>query len=245
MKKTSILCITLLAVCICFNSCNLSTDRPGEGIARLGYWLSSIGEEIMYYTSDNTEDDYTLIEEEIVFDDYSIAEDYLSEETSEYDAIEEIYEYEEVEDVDTEVPSSEDETPEVEGEEAEVEDELAIAPPVPSEAVEEEEEVIFVVVESMPEFPGGQQAMMRFIGENIQYPVIAQENGIQGRVVCQFVIEKDGKVTDIQVVRSSGDASLDKEAIRVINSMPKWTPGKQRGKTVRVKYTIPVNFRLQ
>jgi TonB family protein len=236
MKKTSILCITLLAVCICFNSCNLSTDRPGEGIARLGYWLSSIGEEIMYYTSDNTEDDSILIEEEIVFDDYSIAEDYLSEETSEYDAIEEIYEYEEVEEVE-----------EVEEEITEfyVEDELAIAPPVPSEAVEEEEEVIFVVVESMPEFPGGQQAMMRYIGENIQYPVIAQENGIQGRVICQFVIEKDGKVTDIQVVRSSGDASLDKEAIRVINSMPKWTPGKQRGKTVRVKYTIPVNFRLQ
>lgn len=123
--------------------------------------------------------------------------------------------------------------------------EVVIAPPVEAPVEEEEEEVIFVVVESMPEFPGGQQAMMRYIGENIKYPVIAQENGIQGRVICQFVIEKDGKVTDIQVVRSSGEPSLDKEAVRVINSMPKWKPGKQRGKPVRVKYTIPVNFRLQ
>ena len=123
--------------------------------------------------------------------------------------------------------------------------EVVIAPPVEAPVEEEEEEVIFVVVESMPEFPGGQQAMMRYIGENIKYPVIAQENSIQGRVICQFVIEKDGKVTDIQVVRSSGEPSLDKEAVRVINSMPKWKPGKQRGKPVRVKYTIPVNFRLQ
>ena len=123
--------------------------------------------------------------------------------------------------------------------------EVVIAPPVEAPVEEEEEEVIFVVVESMPEFPGGQQAMMKYIAENIKYPVIAQENGIQGRVICQFVVEKDGKVSDIQVVRSSGEASLDKEAQRVINSMPRWKPGKQRGKPVRVKYTLPVNFRLQ
>jgi protein TonB len=123
--------------------------------------------------------------------------------------------------------------------------EVVIAPPVEAPVVEEVEEEIFVVVESMPEFPGGQQEMMRYLAENIKYPVIAQENNIQGRVICQFVVEKDGKVTDIQVVRTSGDASLDKEAVRVINSMPKWKPGKQRGKAVRVKYTIPVNFRLQ
>jgi protein TonB len=110
---------------------------------------------------------------------------------------------------------------------------------------EQEEEVIFIIVETMPEFPGGAQAMMRFISENIQYPPAAQEKGIQGRVICQFVIEKDGKVTDIQVVRSSGEPSLDKEAVRVINSMPKWKPGTQGGKPVRVKYTVPVNFRLQ
>ncbi len=123
--------------------------------------------------------------------------------------------------------------------------EVIIAPPVEAPVEEPEEEEIFMIVESMPEFPGGQQAMMRYIGENIKYPVIAQENGIQGRVICQFVIEKDGKVADIQVVRSSGESSLDKEAIRVINSMPRWKPGKQRGKAVRVRYTIPVNFRLQ
>ena len=123
--------------------------------------------------------------------------------------------------------------------------EVVIAPPVEAPVEGEEEEVIFVVVESMPEFPGGAQAMMRYIAENIKYPVIAQENGIQGRVICQFVVEKDGKVSDIQVVRSSGEASLDKEAQRVIGSMPKWKPGKQRGKPVRVKYTLPVNFRLQ
>ena len=123
--------------------------------------------------------------------------------------------------------------------------EVVIAPPVEAPVEEEEEEVIFVVVESMPEFPGGQQAMMKYIAENIKYPVIAQENGIQGRVICQFVVNKDGSIVDVVAVRSSGEASLDKEAIRVIKSMPKWKPGKQRGKPVRVKYTVPVNFRLQ
>ena len=129
--------------------------------------------------------------------------------------------------------------------EAEQDVEVASAPLVKVPVDEEEEEIVFLVVETMPEFPGGQQEMMKFIATNIQYPAIAIENGIQGRVICQFVVEKDGMVTDIQVVRSSGDASLDKEAIRVINSMPKWKPGKQRGKPVRVKYTIPINFRLQ
>ena len=123
--------------------------------------------------------------------------------------------------------------------------EVVIAPPVEAPVEEEEEEVIFVVVESMPEFPGGAQAMMKYVAENIKYPVIAQENGIQGRVICQFVVNKDGSIVDVVVVRSSGEPSLDKEALRVINSMPKWKPGKQRGKPVRVKYTVPVNFRLQ
>ena len=120
-----------------------------------------------------------------------------------------------------------------------------LAPPVEEVVEEEEEEVIFVVVESMPEFPGGAQAMYKFLSENVKYPVIAQENGIQGRVICQFTVNKDGSLVDIEVVRSGGDPSLDKEAIRVIKSMPKWNPGKQRGKPVRVKYTIPVNFKLQ
>ena len=122
-------------------------------------------------------------------------------------------------------------------------DTVVIAPPVQVE--EEEEEVVFVIVETMPEFPGGQQALFKYLSENVKYPAIAQENGIQGRVICQFVVNKDGAIVDVEVVRSGGDASLDKEAIRVIKSMPKWKPGKQRGKAVRVKYTVPVNFRLQ
>ena len=124
-------------------------------------------------------------------------------------------------------------------------EEVVIAAPVEAPQEEEEEEVVFVVVESMPEFPGGQQALFKYLSENVKYPVIAQENGIQGRVICQFVVNKDGSIVDVEVVRSGGDASLDKEAVRVIKSMPKWKPGKQRGKAVRVKYTVPVNFKLQ
>lgn len=124
--------------------------------------------------------------------------------------------------------------------------EVVIAAPVEAPVEEEEEEsVVFVVVETMPEFPGGQQALFKYLNENVKYPVIAQENGIQGRVICQFVVNKDGAIVDVEVVRSGGDPSLDKEAVRVIKSMPKWNPGKQRGKAVRVKYTVPVNFRLQ
>ena len=120
-----------------------------------------------------------------------------------------------------------------------------VAPPAEEEKEEEVEDVVFKVVETMPEFPGGNSALMKYLAEHIKYPVIAQENGVQGRVICQFVVEKDGKPSNVQVVRSSGDPSLDKEALRVINGMPKWKPGKQRGKPVRVTYTIPVNFRLQ
>ena len=127
----------------------------------------------------------------------------------------------------------------------ETETEVVIAAPVEAPVEEEEEEVVFVVVESMPEFPGGQQALFKYLSENVKYPVIAQENGIQGRVICQFVVNKDGSIVEVEVVRSGGDPSLDKEAIRVIKSMPKWKPGKQRGKAVRVKYTVPVNFKLQ
>ncbi len=124
---------------------------------------------------------------------------------------------------------------------------VEIAPPIETkvEVVEEDEQTVFVVVENMPEFPGGTSALMKYLSSSIKYPVIAQENGIQGRVVCQFVVNKDGSIVDIEVARSSGDASLDKEAVRVIKAMPKWTPGKQRGKPVRVKYTLPVNFKLQ
>ena len=118
----------------------------------------------------------------------------------------------------------------------------------PPPAVEEEEEEaaqqIFTVVEEMPKFPGGDAELLKFISKSIRYPVIAQENGIQGRVICSFVVNRDGSIVDAQVLRGV-DPSLDKEALRVINSMPKWTPGKQRGKPVRVKYTVPITFRLQ
>ena len=100
-----------------------------------------------------------------------------------------------------------------------------------------------MVVEEMPEFPGGQAALMSFIAKSIKYPVVAQENGIQGRVTCSFVVNKDGSIVDAEVIRGI-DPSLDKEALRVINTMPKWKPGKQRGKPVRVKFTVPINFRL-
>ena len=122
---------------------------------------------------------------------------------------------------------------------------VAISAPVTSAPIEEEEDnVIFQVVEKMPSFPGGDAALFKFLGDNVKYPVIAQENGVQGRVICQFVVNRDGTIVDVEVVRSV-DASLDKEAIRVIKSMPKWSPGQQRGKPVRVKYTLPVNFKLQ
>ena len=107
-----------------------------------------------------------------------------------------------------------------------------------------DEEVIFTVVEQMPEFPGGTREMFNYIDANLRYPIEAQNNGIQGRTICQFVVNKDGSVVDVVVVRSSGNDALDNEAIRLISSMPKWKPGTQRGKAVRVKYTVPVNFRL-
>jgi protein TonB len=115
---------------------------------------------------------------------------------------------------------------------------------IADEKPKEEETKVFDVVEQMPEFPGGQAALLKWIGDNIKYPAIAEENGIQGRVVCTFVVERDGSVTDVQVARSI-DPSLDKEAIRVLKKMPKWIPGRQNGSPVRVKYTVPVTFRLQ
>ena len=112
------------------------------------------------------------------------------------------------------------------------------------EPVKEEETKVFDVVEQMPSFPGGPSALMQYLSSNIKYPVVAEENGVQGRVVCTFVVEKDGSITDVRVVKSV-DPSLDKEAMRVVKSMPKWIPGKQNGSAVRVKYTVPVTFRLQ
>ncbi|MBN1650767.1 MAG: energy transducer TonB [Bacteroidales bacterium] len=114
--------------------------------------------------------------------------------------------------------------------------------------VQEEEEIeeqhIFLVVENMPEFPGGEAAMYKFIGKNIEYPRMAKESGISGRVFVTFVVERDGSVTDVQILRGIG-GGCDEEAIRVIKMMPKWTPGKQRGKPVRVQYRMPIKFTLQ
>ena len=125
-----------------------------------------------------------------------------------------------------------------------VQQETYVPPPPPKPKVEEVTEEIFVVLEEQPEFPGGNTAMMKFLSDNIKYPVIAQENGIQGRVITNFVVERDGSITDVQVVRGV-DPSLDREAIRVIQSMPKWKAGRQRGSAVRVRFTLPVVFRLQ
>ena len=103
---------------------------------------------------------------------------------------------------------------------------------------------VYDVVEQMPSFSGGPSALMQYLSSNIKYPVKAEEKKIQGRVVCTFVVERDGSITDVRVVNSV-DPSLDKEAIRVVKSMPKWIPGRANGKPVRVKYTVPVTFRIQ
>ena len=108
----------------------------------------------------------------------------------------------------------------------------------------EKEEEIFQVVENMPEFPGGMAELMKYLQKNIKYPTISQENGVQGRVIVQFVVNRDGSIVD-PVVLKSVDPYLDKEALRVVKAMPKWKPGEQRGKPVRVKFTLPVQFRLQ
>ena len=107
-----------------------------------------------------------------------------------------------------------------------------------------EERQIFMVVESMPEFPGGEGALHQYLAENIKYPQMAKESGIQGRVFVTFVVERDGRVTDVKVIRGIG-GGCDEEAIRVVQGMPKWTPGKQRGKPVRVQFNLPVKFTLQ
>lgn len=126
--------------------------------------------------------------------------------------------------------------------------EVQFAPPtITSEAVKEDnvdDNKIYEVVEQMPEFPnGGSTGLMNFISKNLKYPTYCQEEGIQGKVVVSFVVDKDGSTTDFRVVRSV-DRYLDKEALRVLMGMPKWKPGKQKGVPVRVKYTVPINFRL-
>ncbi len=145
---------------------------------------------------------------------------------------------------------------EVVEDDVEVEDEIEIDVDVDQDTeievyvppVMEEEEVveaeIFTVVESMPEFPGGPAKMMEYIAKNIKYPAMARESGIQGRVFVNFVVEPDGSVSNVKVLRGIG-GGCDEEAVRVVESMPKWTPGRQRGKAVRVSFNLPVRFTLQ
>jgi protein TonB len=100
------------------------------------------------------------------------------------------------------------------------------------------------VVEQMPEFPGGEEALRKFLSNNVKYPAIAAENGVQGKVFVNFVVDRTGNISNVKVVRGV-DPAVDKEAIRVVKSMPKWIPGRQNGETVRVSFTVPINFVLQ
>lgn len=118
---------------------------------------------------------------------------------------------------------------------------LPKAPEVQSKSVPDS--VIFEVVEVMPEFPGGQKGLMEYLGKNVKYPADAAAKGIQGRVITSFVVQKDGSISNVKIVRGV-EPSLDKEAERVITTMPKWAPGRQRGEAVNVKYTVPIAFHL-
>ncbi|MEN8117903.1 MAG: TonB family protein [Bacteroidota bacterium] len=134
---------------------------------------------------------------------------------------------------------------EIEDSEADDKTVIDVAPVIETAAEEEEADAqVFFIVEDMPEFPGGDLALRKYIANAIKYPVIAQENGIQGKVYVTFVVGKTGKVTDAKIARGV-DPSLDKEALRVVNALPPWKPGKQRGKPVNVSYTVPINFVLQ
>ena len=111
------------------------------------------------------------------------------------------------------------------------------------DSTDQHKEEVFVVVEDQPEFPGGNEAMIEFLSNNIKYPAEATEKGIEGRVIVNYVVEKDGSISEVQIVRGV-DPMLDSEAIRVVESMPNWKPGKQRGKEVRVRFTLPIIFKL-
>lgn len=112
---------------------------------------------------------------------------------------------------------------------------------IATEALEE----ALPVAEQMPEFPGGMGELMKYLGENIQYPTKAQDNHWEGVAVCQFVVEKDGSINEAKILKSSGHELLDAEALRVILNMPKWTAGMQNGDSVRVKFALPISFKLQ
>ncbi len=121
---------------------------------------------------------------------------------------------------------------------------IEIAPVQIEEEEDETETQIFTVVENEPEFPGGMEALYKYLAQNIKYPQLARENGITGKVYVTFVVERDGSIANPKVLRDIG-GGCGAEAIRVVKSMPKWTPGKQRGKAVRVQFNLPVNFNLK
>ena len=125
-----------------------------------------------------------------------------------------------------------------------IRNDIKVDPEPKAEVKQEVATKVFDVVEQMPSFPGGNGALMKYLSRNIKYPTIAEENGVQGKVIVQFVVGRDGSISGAKVVKSV-DPSLDKEAIRVVKSMPKWIPGKQNGQSVNVKYTLPVTFQLR
>ena len=142
-----------------------------------------------------------------------------------------------------EVLDEEDEREETETQLINPEDDVIELVDIPDEDEEPEVEQIFDVVEENPEFIGGMAKLYEYLGKNIKYPEMAKENSIQGRVYVQFVVWKDGTIRDVNVVRGV-HPTLDKEAVRVVKSMPKWTPGKQRGKPVNARFTLPIKFKI-
>lgn len=108
----------------------------------------------------------------------------------------------------------------------------------------DDEKLMIHIVESVPEFDGGIEALYKFLGENIVYPEAAKKDSIQGRVILQFIVDRDGSIQDVVVVKSSGNSLLDEEAIRLVSAMPKWIPKKEKGQPVRSKYTLPIVFKI-
>ena len=201
---------------------------------------------ILYTAFEWTQREITV--HEVVNEDFLVEEEIQIDQTFQEETPPPPPEPEEVPEVIEEIKIVEDdvETEDVDFSSEDKKDEVVEIKQVIIEEEEEEEEIeeVFMVVEEMPEFPGGMQKLMKYFSDNVRYPVVAAENGIQGRVIVQFVVNQDGSIVDPVVVRGV-DSHLDKEALRVIQMMPKWKPGKQRGKAVRVKYTVPVMFRLQ
>lgn len=142
-----------------------------------------------------------------------------------------------------EIVDDEEEIEETEQVIEEPDEETVVDTPPPPPAEEETDE-IFTIVEDMPTFPGGEEALFKFLGKEIKYPQMAVDAGISGTVYVNFVVDKDGKVKNAKIARGI-HAACDKEALRVVNSMPKWKPGKQRGKPVKVSYNLPIRFTLQ